>query len=89
MKEQFLAIIALLKEQLPVIPLLFPTFVHTPDSQDDEGDGEDLAHVDWERGLEGLLDLLGVFDEEAEGEDIGQAEAEIPACAHLWVMGVR
>ena len=34
-------------------------------------------------GWEGFLNLLGVFDEEAEGEDIRQAEAEVPACADL------
>ena len=56
---------------------------HAIDAKDDEGDREDLAHVEWERGLEGLLDFLGVLDEEAEGEDIGQTEAEVPACADL------
>ena len=53
---------------------------HTIAAEDDEGDGENLAHVEWEGGLEGFLDFLGVLDEEAEGEDIRQTEAEIPAC---------
>ena len=57
--------------------------MHTPDSKDDEGNRENLSHVEWERGLEGFLDLLGVFDEKAEGEDIRQTEAEIPTCADL------
>ena len=71
LKEQFLAIIALLKEHSMVNPLLFLTFVHAVDSQDDEWDREYLAHVDGEGGFEGFLNLLGVFDEEAEGEDVG------------------
>ena len=56
---------------------------HAIDAKDDEGDREDLAHVEGEGGLEGFLDLLGVFDEEAEGEDISQTETEVPACADL------
>ena len=56
---------------------------HTIDTNDDEWNTEDLSHVEWESGLEGFLNFLGVLDEEAEGEDIGQAEAEIPACADL------
>ena len=47
-----------------------------------ERNTEYLSHVEWERGFEGFLDLLGVFDEEAEGEDIAQAEAEEKARAH-------
>ena len=56
---------------------------HTIDTNDDKGNRKDLTHVEWESGLEGFLDLLGVLDKEAEGEDIGQAEAEIPASADL------
>ena len=56
---------------------------HAADTNDDEGDREDLTHVERQRGLEGFLDLLGVLDEETEGEDIRQTEAEIPACANL------
>ena len=58
-------------------------FYHAIDTQDDEGYREDLAHVEWERGFEGFLHFLGVFDEEAEGEDIGQTEAKIPTCTNL------
>ena len=54
---------------------------HAIDTNDDERNRQNLAHVDGERGLEGFLDLLGVLYEEAEGEDIRQAEAEIPAGA--------
>ena len=56
---------------------------HAPYADDDEGNGEYLSHIDGQRGLEGFLDFLGILDEEAEGEDIGQAEAEVPACANL------
>ena len=40
---------------------------HAVDTYDDEGDGEDLSHIDGQRSLEGFLDLLGVLDEEGEG----------------------
>ena len=63
--------------------LNFLGFYHAIDPKDDEGNRKDLSHVEWERGFEGFLDLLGVFDEEAEGEDIRQTKAEIPACANL------
>ncbi len=56
---------------------------HAVYAKDDEWDGEDLSHIEWECGLERFLHFLGVFDEEAEGEDIRQTEAEIPACADL------
>ena len=56
---------------------------HTIRSQNDEWDRENLTHIDWERCFEGFLYLLGVFDEEAEGENICKAEAEIPTCANL------
>ena len=46
-----------------------------------ERNTEYLSHVEWERGFEGFLNLLCVFDEETESEDIRQAEAEIPTCA--------
>ena len=58
-------------------------FYHAIDTQDDEGYREDLAHVEWERGFEGFLHFLGVFDEEAEGKDISQTEAKIPTCTNL------
>ena len=68
--------------------VLLPSTYHAPDAEDDERNGENLSHVDGQRGLEGFLYLLGVLNEEAEGEDIGQAEAEVPAGAYLGVLGV-
>ena len=56
---------------------------HTIDTNNDEGNRKNLSHIEWESGLEGFLDLLGVLDKEADGEDLGQAEAEIPASADL------
>ena len=56
---------------------------HAPGTENNEWYREYLSHVEWERGLECFLYLLGVFDEEAEGEDIRQAESEVPACADL------
>ena len=49
---------------------LFSSY-HAIDTQDDEGDAENLAHIDGEGGFEGFLNFLGVFDKESEGEDIG------------------
>ena len=49
---------------------LFFGSYHAIDSKYDKRNRKDLSHVEWERGFEGFLDLLGVFDEEAEGEDI-------------------
>ena len=62
---------------------LFLCPYHTIDTKDDEGNRKYLSHIDRQRGLEGFLNLLGVFDEEAEGEDIRQAETEVPASAYL------
>ena len=58
---------------------------HTIGTDEDEGDGEQLTHVEKHVGLPGFLHVLGVFNEEAEGEDIGQAESEIPARSHAWL----
>ncbi len=44
---------------------------HAVDADNDEGDGENLSHVNGQGGFEGFLNLLGVLDEEAEGEDVG------------------
>ena len=60
---------------------------HAIDTEDDEGDGEQLAHVEKHVSLPGFLHVLGVFDEEAEGEDIGEAETEVPAGAYPWRAG--
>ena len=53
-----------------------------PHADGDEGQGEYLSHVYGQAGLEGLLYLLGVLNEEAEGEDEGEAEAEVESLAH-------
>ena len=69
--------------------LTFPCgFQHTINPDDDERNGEQLAHIEQHVGLPSLLHVLGVFDEETEREDIEEAESEIPARAHLWVLGV-
>ena len=46
------------------------------DAGDDEGDGEDLAHVQEHRLLELHLRLLDEFDQEAHAEAAEQEEAE-------------
>ena len=56
---------------------------HTDDSNDDKGDAQYLSHIYGQRGFEGFLNLLGVFNEEAECKDIRQAEAEVPSRAYL------
>ena len=62
---------------------LFPE--HADKSDNDKGYGEYLSHIKGQGSFESLLYLFGVFDEEAEGEDISQAEAEVPACTNsLW-----
>ena len=63
--------------------LFFLCFYHAINAKYDEGNRKNLSHVDGERCLEGFLYLLGVFDEEAEGEDVCQAEAEVPTGANL------
>ena len=57
-------------------------FHHEPRADEDEGDAQNLTHIEGQTGLEGLLNLLGVLDEEAEGEDEEEAEAEEEARAH-------
>ena len=56
---------------------------HAIYAKDNERNREDLSHIEWESGLESLLDLLGVFNQETEGENIRQTETEIPARADL------
>ena len=52
---------------------------HAEDADKDEGDGEELSHVEWHIRLEVHLDVLGVLDEESECEDEGEHEAEVEA----------
>ena len=56
---------------------------HTTNADDYEGDAEQLTHVQEHVGLERLLNVFCVFDEEAGGEDIGEAETKEKACANL------
>ena len=62
---------------------------HTNHSNENERNRQDLSHIKGEGGLKGFLDLLGVLDEEAEGEDIGQTEAEVPASTYFLSVGIR
>lgn len=57
--------------------------LHAPHTEDDEGDAEQLAHVERHRVFETHLVDLQEFHEEAEGEDVGEAEAEIEASAYF------
>ena len=68
--------------------LTFPCgFQHTINPDDDERNGEQLAHIEQHVSLPSLLHVLCVFDEEAESEDIEEAESEIPARSHFRGVG--
>ena len=54
---------------------------HAPTAEEDEGDAEELTHVESHAALEIDLLLLEELDEEAEGEDGGEAKAEMEAGA--------
>ncbi len=54
---------------------------HAPEAQQDEGDAEELAHIEEHAVLEVHLVLLGIFDENAAGEYHEEAEAEEEARA--------
>ena len=56
---------------------------HTVDADDNEGNAEQLSHVERHALLEGHLLLLEELNEEAEGEDPGKAESEVPARANF------
>ena len=49
---------------------------HAPQSDDDEGDAQELTHIEEHAVLEGNLIFLGVLDEDAGSEDEREAEAE-------------
>ena len=59
---------------------------HAVKAEEDEGDAEQLAHVEEHIVLETYLVLLGVFDEYAAGEDEEQTEAEVEARAYLGIL---
>lgn len=60
-----------------------PTPPYTPEAEEDEGDAEQLTHVEEHAVLEIDLVLLGVLDEDAGGEDEEEAEAEEETRADL------
>ena len=60
----------------------FPAF-HTQYADYDKRYRQQLSHVEWERCLESLLHLLGVFYEEACREDICETESEEESRAHF------
>lgn len=57
---------------------------HTRHSDDDEGHGEQLSHVEGHSSLE--IDLVGlrVFDEEAERENQREDEAKVKTAADFF-----
>lgn len=56
--------------------LLAAVYEHEIKADKDEGDAEPLAHVEGHAIFEADLILLEELDEEAEGENLRQAEAE-------------
>lgn len=63
---------------------------HAANTDDYEWDAEQLTHIEEHASLECLLNVFGVFDEEAGGEDICKAETEEEACTHLlWAFLVK
>ena len=65
------------------VSLLLHTIYHTPYAKHDEGDAEELAHIERHAYLEVGLYLLEELHEEAEGEDGGKAVAKEEACAYF------
>ena len=55
---------------------------HTVHTDDDKRYGEQLTHIENHVGLPRLLHILGVLDEETEGEDECQHQSEIEARAY-------
>ena len=68
--------------QVPGFAHLFACPDHAIDAKNNERNAEELAHVEEHARLEAHLNVFGVLDEEAEGEDERDAEAEIEAFAH-------
>ena len=56
---------------------------HAGDADGDDGDGEELSHVERHASLEGLLDVLEELDDETRREDERQAESDIESGADL------
>ena len=53
-----------------------------PYTGDDERNAQYLSHIHRQTCLECYLNLLGIFDEETEGEDKGKAKTEIETGAY-------
>ena len=60
-----------------------PTPPHAPETEEDEGNAEDLTHVEKHSVLEVDLILFGVFNENAGSEDEEEAKAKEEASTHL------
>ena len=63
--------------------LFAPTSPHAPKAEEDEGNTEDLTHIEEHSVLEIDLVLLSVFDKDAGSEDEEEAEAEEESRANL------
>ena len=63
--------------------LLLHAMRHTPYTEHDEGNAEELAHIERHAYLEVALHLLEELHKEAEGEDGSEAVAKEESCAHL------
>jgi hypothetical protein len=63
--------------------LVFLGSYHAIGAEYDKWYRKNLSHINGQRSFKGFLNLLGVLDEEAEGEDIGQTEAKIPATTYI------
>ena len=60
-----------------------PTTPHAEETEEDEGNTEELPHVEEHAVLEIYLIFLGVLDEDASSEDEEEAETEEEACTYL------
>ncbi len=56
--------------------------LHAIDSKQDEGNTEQLAHIEEHTLLKSYLILLGVLNEDTAGKDKYEAEPEEIACSH-------
>ena len=64
---------------LHISTLFLPVETHKVDTYQHERNAEPLAHIQAHAVLKGYLILLQEFDEEAESENLRQAETEVKA----------